>query len=1316
MSWTGGFLSGAGGTTRVLASGTLSIAPAASVQLQTYTLELAGTGTWTGTQTINTGSVGVLRVLGGGNLAIQGDPTFSYSLGGATSSLNVLGTLSRTTSANPAILSLPVNDSGTVSVQSGTLRLAGGGTSSGAYTAATGATLDFNGGTHALGGTTSITGAGTVSFTAGNISDAGTYAVTGTSLVAGGTVAFNAASSSTGTLVVGSGTLGGAGLFTVSGPMTWTGGALSGTGGTTRVLSSGTLSLAPAGTIQLAAYTLELAGTGTWSAAQTLQTGSAAVLRVLAGANLTVSGDPTINAALGGATPLLENLGTITRTTSAGTVTVGVPFNQAGALSIQSGAVNVAAGGTMSGPVTQSSTGLLQFTNGSTTLANGFNASGGGLGITQLISGTLGGLSATDTAFFDNLQLVGGSISLAGGTIKTPFETIWSGPTTVSGGTIFIPATAGLTVSFTTGAPSLQNATILVAGAAGWTATTPLSSGSGAVIRILPGANISFSGAGGGFLYNLGGTASLFDNQGTLISAVSAGSPGATIISAPITNTGSIQVVIDTLRLSGGSAGTFPGSLTVNSGAVLEFGGSTFTLGSALSVGGSLLVSGGLLVPSGHPVAITQNFATAGSGALQMTLSTDSLGVGGNASFGGGSTSGLLTTGVLAIVGNFAQSGDAAAFAPSGTQSTRLVGSGLQTLSFLNPTTSFFNRLVLSSTVPRSVTLQTNAMVNDSLIVLGGASPTTLNGAGTSQRLTVNGHLRVTQQTSSPLVAPPVLELSLPPSVDSIFAAGAGVAPDTTVYLGSSMGAVFPTGTPLRYKSVRIATTGALADQASGLADSIRGDLVVQSGFTVSSAATPLVVTGKLRVTGSGVLTMQQAGSQVTVGDSAIFGGASESGKLTAGTLKLGGNFVEVGAGSQFASTGTRVAFQRATAGVQTIQFADPVNSFFNDLVLNRPIADTVRLLSDALANDSAIVTGFTVLSSTAFEALKIPATGTLRIPGSGAVLKPSRVEFGTLQVDSAFVGGPRIMPDTTVFLNGGFITSSSPAYAWKSVRVAGGSLSSSSTIFNGNLIISGGDYGFCAGTDSVGGFLRTEGTGALLLTCAEGETMAVRDSAVFAGGASSVSGNMRIYGSFVQRGSATSFQGDPFGVEEFAGAAAQTISFTNPDSAAAGSHFGTLLVSNAGLGVTVATKVFALGQLQTPDSIFTRRIFGSNNDLAVRGLQAGGLIFNDVPLVVDNGQAISMFGNTRWVNSNGAATQLWIRRVGGLGTTFTFPNLDFSPTLTTGLYVHLTETDINSPQLQVNLTGTTPTSTSVNFGTQTLTDGAIAPILSWLP
>jgi hypothetical protein len=383
---------------------------------------------------------------------------------------------------------------------------------------------------------------------------------------------------------------------------------------------------------------------------------------------------------------------------------------------------------------------------------------------------------------------------------------------------------------------------------------------------------------------------------------------------------------------------------------------------------------------------------------------------------------------------------------------------------------------------------------------------------------------------------------------------------------------------------------------------------------------------------------------------------------------------VQSGSGAVFAASGThRVTFARATAGTQTIRFQDPVNSSFNDLVLGRPIVDTVRLLTDVLAGDSAILTGSTVLASTAFEALKTPATGALRVHGN-AVLRPSRVEIGSFFADSDFVGAVRIFPDTAVFLNGGFLANA-PAYAWRSVRLVAGSLSSNGVTLNGNLIIQGGLYSLNLNTDSVTGFLRTEGAGVLGMTNAEGEVMVVQDSAVFAGGDETNNlsgGTLRLRGNFVQRGpTGSSFQATAFHTTEFAGSTRQTITFATPGTGAAQSTFGVLSLARRNAtgaqptAVVLTSPIFAAGYVQDTSAGAADTILGGGNTVTTNGLILNNTVVDRAPLVVNATSTI--IGNViRFQNMDPAVNQLTFS---GLNS-FTVSSLTFATTPNAGVFM----------------------------------------------
>src|SRR5690606_33307661 len=149
-------------------------------------------------------------------------------------------------------------------------------------------------------------------------------------------------------------------------------------------------------------------------------------------------------------------------------------------------------------------------------------------------------------------------------------------------------------------------------------------------------------------------------------------------------------------------------------------------------------------------------------------------------------------------------------------------------------------------------------------------------GAGNSQRLAVGGFLRMTSQTGSPRLAPPVLQLSRTPNIDTTFVTTAGIHADTVVYVGSALTAL-PTGRPIQYRGLRISTTNELSmNSASSFPDSIRGDLRITSGgLGIDNATWGVIVGGDLETSGTGTLRMQTFSTVTVNGDARFLGGST---------------------------------------------------------------------------------------------------------------------------------------------------------------------------------------------------------------------------------------------------------------------------------------------------------------------------------------------------------------------------------------------------------------------------------------------------------
>ena len=135
-----------------------------------------------------------------------------FILGVGTGTFTSAGTLLRSMSASDAFMDVSVNITGPVIVSTGTLNFDGGGTASGAFTVASGATLGLGaspGGTFNLAPSSSVAGPGSVLFRAfGTVNLAGSYNITGgTSLGNPVTANLTGAVANTGPVLLPSGTL-----------------------------------------------------------------------------------------------------------------------------------------------------------------------------------------------------------------------------------------------------------------------------------------------------------------------------------------------------------------------------------------------------------------------------------------------------------------------------------------------------------------------------------------------------------------------------------------------------------------------------------------------------------------------------------------------------------------------------------------------------------------------------------------------------------------------------------------------------------------------------------------------------------------------------------------------------------------------------------------------------------------------------------------------------------------------------------------------------------------------------------------------------
>jgi T5SS/PEP-CTERM-associated repeat protein/autotransporter-associated beta strand protein len=287
----------------------------------------------------------------------------------------------------------------------------------------------------------------------------------------------------------------------------------------------------------------------------------------------------TIEANLGGVGNAFDNNGTFTRNTGTGVFTVsGVAFNNAGAVSVQTGKLSLQGGGVSSGFFVTGSGATLQFV-GSYNLTNPSSFSGAG------------------TVDFNAASLTGTSVFNSALTL--------SGPGTWSDASLTFPA-GGVTLdasgAVNDGESQLSGATLTIAAGKtlNFVGTQGLDIGSGATI-VNSGTFVAqnnqyiddnFGDTGifnnkGVFIRNTGtGTFTIgtvtFNNTGTLDQQTGS----LTVSGAAFNNAGTVNVQAGTLSLQGGGNGS--GSFVVSSGALLQFaGGATYTLSGTSGINGT---------------------------------------------------------------------------------------------------------------------------------------------------------------------------------------------------------------------------------------------------------------------------------------------------------------------------------------------------------------------------------------------------------------------------------------------------------------------------------------------------------------------------------------------------------------------------------------------------------------------------------------------------------------------------------------------------------------------------------------------------------
>ena len=594
FNWSGGTMSGAGTTT---VNGAFGLSGLTALKTSRVLTTTAAT-TWTsasglGVQT-GTGSV----INNSGTWDIQTDGAAIVNAFGGTMTFNNSGTFKKTTTTGSTSVNVPFANTGTVDVQSGTISLGNGGSSSTALNvSAAGGVLLFAAGTFDLNAGTTLSGPGTV-----RINTSGTVNVNAAiSVPAATTLAFVA------------GTLGGTGTLTVAGTLNWSGGTMTGAGITT---VNGPLNLSGLTAIK-ASRTLNTTAATTWTSASGLgmQTGTGSIINNSGTWETQTDGAAIVNSF--GGTSTINNSGTFKKTTTTGATSLNVPVVNTGTIDVQTGTINLGGGGSNTTNLTISgAAGVLQFTAGTFDLNTGTAISGAGT-FRINTTGTVNVNAAMSIPAATSLDFLAGTLGGTGTfTVNGPFS--WSGGTMSGAGTTTVNGTLSLS-----GVTAVRiNRTLNTTATTNWTSASGLGvqTGTGSIINNSGTWNAQTDGAA--IVNSFGGT-STFNNSGTFKkSAVT----GTTTVSIPFANTGTVDVQSGTVSLSGGGSNT--NALTISgAAATLQLAAGTFDLNAGTAISGPgifLLNSSGTVnfnVPVSIPAATAFNFVAgtlAGTGAVTI--------------------------------------------------------------------------------------------------------------------------------------------------------------------------------------------------------------------------------------------------------------------------------------------------------------------------------------------------------------------------------------------------------------------------------------------------------------------------------------------------------------------------------------------------------------------------------------------------------------------------------------------------------------------------------------------------------------------------
>ncbi len=582
---------------------------------------------YTGTITNN----GIVTVSGGEAFTISGNGALNNQAGGLVNFvddtgvaggfmagfLNNAGEIRKSGGTGFSFIDTTINNTGTITVNTGTLAFRVGGSLSGTLGFANSGSIQLAGGsTFSLNGFITASGNGTLnlagphatvftgqSATFQNFTNGANFLITAGTLGAdvGGTLTLNLTGPAS--VQMSGGNIGGAGSTINTGNFQLSGGNIVGN----LTNNSNTFSITAGASIFEGNLTNN--GTVSLSGPSDFNVGGFGTINNQAGTLFDILDDSRIIASFNGGT--ITNAGTFRKSGGTGNSYINVPFQNTGILSVTSGVLSFGGSGSIAGSFVFANGGQVQIINSTyplqgTVSASGngaFNIAGGTLFAPDSQSATLanftnganllitGGLLKADGTGTLTLNLTGAaSVQMSGGNIGGTGSVLNTGNFQFAGGEVVGNlANASSTFTITSGA-------YIFGGLLTNTAT------------ISESGNIDLNIGGFGTLNNQAGA--LFNilddsriiasfNAGTITNAGTfrkSGGTGNSYINLPFSSTGIVSVTSNGI-LSFGGSGSFAGSFVFANGGQVQIINSTYALQGTVSASGNgaFNVAGGTL-------------------------------------------------------------------------------------------------------------------------------------------------------------------------------------------------------------------------------------------------------------------------------------------------------------------------------------------------------------------------------------------------------------------------------------------------------------------------------------------------------------------------------------------------------------------------------------------------------------------------------------------------------------------------------------------------------------------------------------------------